>query len=321
MSKSTEGATQAPGVSLLCVVKNGAPYLERGLPLLRAQHYAGPVEIICVDSGSTDETLSLMRAHDAHIHEIPPEEFHHGRTRNLAASLASHEILVCLSQDAIPTDTDWLRHLVAPFDDSRVGAVYGKQTAPEGMGLRRRQGLASEYPTERQVRDPETITAYTPGHFRFSNANAAVRKSCWERFPWDETVLLAEDQGFCRDVLYDGRVVIYEPKAEVIHGHDRSLLGEFKYAFDNGVSLSRLGILNNPEVGGELGYGLRRMMTDLTFFAGKGRFDCVLVSLLSFALRYVAVQLGKREAQLPGWFLRRFSEMHQKMGAAPTPRS
>lgn len=301
------------GVSILCVVKDGYDYLERGLPIILAQDYTGPVELVCVDSGSNDGTVELMREHGARIEEIPPEEFHHGRTRNLAASMASHEILVCISQDAIPTDTAWLRNLVAPFSYARVGAVYGKQTPPEWMGARRRQSMVSEYPDQRQVRDPVDIERYTPGHFRFSNANAALRKSCWEQFRWDETLLLAEDQGMCRDLLMAGMVVVYEPAAEVVHGHERSLWGEFKYALDNGLSLTRLGILNNPEVGGEMRYGLKRMGTDLAHFARRGRIDCFALSMVSFFLRYVGVQLGKREDRLPHWFLRHVSEMHGKM--------
>ncbi len=314
---SPMSASPPAGVSMLLVVKNGRADLERSLPIIRAQDYAGDVEIVCVDSGSTDGTVALLRGQGQGVllREIPPEDFHHGRTRNLAASMASHEILVCLSQDAIPTDTAWLHHLVAPFSDPRVGGVYGRQIAPEGMGVRRRQSLASEYPDERQVRDPDTIERYTPGHFRFSNANAAVRKSCWARFPWDETVLLAEDQGLCRDMLMAGMVVVYEPAAAVIHGHERGLWGEFKYALDNGLSLSRLGILNNPAIGGELRYGLRRMATDLGSFARRGRIDCVILSLLSFGVRYLGVQLGKREKRLPRWFLRRVSEMHGKMAS------
>ncbi len=313
---STESpASESPlGVSILFVVKNEEKNLARILPLIASQDYTGQVELIAVDSGSTDNTVALLKEHGALLREIPPQDFHHGRTRNLAASLASNEILVCLSGDAFPADAGWLRHLVAPFTDDRVGGVYGKQVAPEGTGTRRRQSLASEYSDVRQVRDPARIEGYHPGYFRFSNANAAIRRSCWEQFRWDETVLLAEDQGMCRDLLYSGRVVIYEPDAPVIHGHERSLWGEFKFALDSGASLSRLNILNNPDVGGEFRYGISRMVTDLAYFARRGRIDIVGISLISFVMRYLGVQLGKREARLPHWFMRYVSEVYGKMG-------
>lgn len=314
MIESSASGTGAPSVSILFVVKNERKNLERMFPTLRAQDYVGSVEYICVDSGSSDGTVDFMRGHGAVIREIPPAAFHHGRTRNLAASLATGEILVMLSGDAFPVSEQWLSKLAGPFADARVGAVYGKQTAPEGMGALRRQSLASEYSETRQVRDPALIDRYNPGHFRFSNANGAVRRTLWERFRWNEELLLAEDQGLCRDILMAGYQVIYEPKAEVIHGHERSLWGEFKFALDNGLSLSRIGILNNPEIGGELRYGLARVKTDLTHFAKRGRLDCVALSLISFAARYAGVQLGKRERRLPRWFLRRVSEVHEKMG-------
>lgn len=304
----------APSVSILFVVKNERKNLERTFPTLLLQDYPGPVEYVCVDSGSSDGTVEFMRAHGAVIREIDPADFHHGRTRNLAASLATGEILVMLSGDAFPVGAQWLTKLVGPFADAQVGAVYGKQTAPEGMGALRRQSLASEYSETRQVRDPALIERYNPGHFRFSNANGAVRRALWERFRWNEALLLAEDQGLCRDILMAGYQVIYEPEAEVRHGHERSLWGEFKFALDNGLSLSRIGILNNPEIGGELRYGLARVKTDLSHFAKRGRVDCVALSLLSFAARYAGVQLGKRERKLPRWFLRRVSEVHEKMG-------
>lgn len=314
MIESPASGAEAPGVSILFVVKNERHNLERMFSTLLAQDYPGQVEYICVDSGSTDGTVEFMRGHGAVIREIPPAEFHHGRTRNLAASLATGEILVMLSGDAFPVSERWLGSLARHFIDPRVGAVYGRQTAPEGMGALRRQSLASEYSPVRQVRDPEIITRYNPGHFRFSNANGAVRRALWERFRWNEELLLAEDQGMCRDILMAGYKVIYEPDAEVIHGHERSLWGEFKFALDNGLSLSRLGILNNPAVGGELRYGLARVKTDLAHFAKRGRIDCVALSLVSFAARYAGVQLGKREKKLPRWFLRRVSEVHEKMG-------
>jgi len=312
MTGGAGAPTRPPSVSILLVVKNGRPYLEESLPLLQGQDYGGAVEFVAVDSGSTDGTVELLAEGGLAVHEIPPEEFHHGRTRNLAASMASNEILVCLSQDALPANESWLRHLVAPFADPRVGGVYGKQTAPAWMGARRRQSLASEYPETRQVRDPESIAHYNPGHFRFSNANAALRRVCWEQFRWDETVLLAEDQGLCRDLLHGGWVVIYEAAAEVIHGHERGLWGEFQYALDNGLSLARLGILNNPAIGGELRYGLKRMVGDLAQLARRGRVDCAATALVSFGLRYLGVQLGKREGHLPPWILRHLSETHRR---------
>ena len=104
-------------VSILLVMKNERHNIERSFDTITGQDYDGPVEIVYIDSGSTDGTIEFMRQRGIEPHVIPPEEFHHGRTRNLAASMAKHDILVLLSGDAIPANDQWLKHLIAPFDD------------------------------------------------------------------------------------------------------------------------------------------------------------------------------------------------------------
>ncbi len=304
-----------PSVSILLVMKDERNNMEMIFPLLQGQNFNGEVEIVYVDSGSTDGTIDFMRQHGVNPHIIPPGKFHHGRTRNLAASLAKNEVLVLLSGDAVPTSCDWLANLVEPFSDAQVGAVYGRQIAPDALTPLRRQALASEYPSTRHVRDVASAQRIHPGLFRFSNVNAAVRRSVWERFQWNEELLLAEDQGMCRDILMSGMKVIYEPAAAVVHGHDRTLWGEFKFATDNGISLTRLGILNNPNISGEFAYGCRRLKADLRHFVKQRDFTNAFRSVMVAVAKWCGVQLGKRERLLPGWLLRNISEVHQKTRA------
>src|SRR5690606_15611447 len=137
---------------ILLLMKNERHHLVGNWPILAAQQYAGPVEIVYIDSGSTDGTLEFMHERGIEAHRIPPESFHHGRTRNLAASRATHDLLLLISGDARPTDERWLAHLTRHFEDPAVGAVYGRQVPPEGMHPVRAQALRSEYPESMQVR-------------------------------------------------------------------------------------------------------------------------------------------------------------------------
>ena len=295
------------GVSIVLVMKNERANLERSFDQIQGQDYDGPVEFVYVDSGSTDGTIDFMRERGVEAIAIPPEEFHHAVTRNLGARHATNEILVFLSGDAIPAGAQWLARLVAPFDDARVGAVYGRQTPPPGIGPLRAHALEHEYPPTGVVRDLEHEAHVHPGLFRFSNANSAVRRDVWERFPFDETVLLAEDQAMCYSVLTHGMKVVYEPAAAVEHGHERTLWEEFRFAFENGASLTRVGVLGNPDIGGEAGYGLRRVRDDLGFFLSKRRYGCALKCLAVNAVKWLGVQVGKRERRLPLWLTRRIS--------------
>ena len=302
-------------VSILLLTKNGRTDLERSLERIKGQVYGGPVEYVCIDSGSTDGTVEYLKEQGIEPYCIPPEAFHHGRTRNLAASRAQNEILVSLSQDAVPSDECWLMHLTAPLGDPNVGAVYGRQVAPANVGLVRRQILENEYPVARQVRLLVPEGRLHPGLFRFSNANAAIRRQVWERFRWSEEVLLAEDQGLCRDILMAGMKVVYEPKAEVVHGHERTLLGEFRYAVDHGISLTRLGILKNPSIGGEFRYGIERTTVNVRAFLASHHYVCACQAFLISVIKWAGVSLGKSDAKLPRWLMRHISEVHARMNA------
>jgi len=302
-------AGDAFGVSILYVTRNGFPSIKESVEAVTSQDYEGPVEIICVDSESTDGTAEFMRERGIELHSIPPLEFHHGRTRNFAASLANQEILVFLTQDAIPADDQWLKNLVAPFRDPKVGGVYGRQIAPPGLGPLRAYSLECVYASVRQVRDLSEVSEVHVGLFRFSNANSAIRAEVLRQFMFSETTLIAEDHGMCRDILMNGMKVVYEPEAAVVHGHERSLWGEFKWAVDSAISLKRLGILGNPEIGGEFKYGMKKLKDDWQHFVSRRMYGCALKSLTVSGVKWLGVQLGKREDVLPLWITTRISSV------------
>lgn len=294
-------------------MKNERRHLERSFPLLQAQDYPGEVEYVYIDSGSADGTIAFMAARGIAAHPIEPTDFHHGRTRNLAASMAKNDILVFLSGDAIPIGTGWLRALVSPFEDETVGAVYGRQIAPEGISALRTYAMAYEYPERRQERAIVPGEKPSMGLFRMSNANAAVRRAVWVRFPFDETVVMSEDVGLCYNVLMDGLKVVYVPEAAVHHCHDRSLWYEFQKAFDSAISLKRMGVLGNPNIGGELRYGLHRVRNECAHWATRGRPDLMVWSALTSGVKWLGVQAGKRGDTLPRWLTARISAGVEKM--------
>jgi rhamnosyltransferase len=300
-------------LSLLLLMKSHLKYLHRSWDIIAGQDYEGPVEYVYIDSGSTDGTIEFMRARGIEAHHIPPSEFHHGRTRNLAASLARNEILVCLSADAIPLDNQWLRHLVEPFEDARVGATYGRQVAGPEIGAVRRFGMEWEYPLVRQVRDLSETREIHLGLFRMSNANSAIRAEVWRRFKFNETVVTTEDMGLCRDILTNGMKVVYVPEAAVCHCHEKSLWCEFQNAFDSGISLKRLGILDNPQYGNEARYGLTRVKKEWQYFTSRGEYVNALKGLATSTVKWLGVQVGKRGNSLPLWLTRRISAGIEKM--------
>jgi rhamnosyltransferase len=278
------------------------------------------MEIIHIDSGSTDGTPDVAAAFNLTTRYIRKADFNHSRTRNYAVAIAQHEIVVFLSQDAIPYNDCWLARLVAHFADPTVGAVYGRQIPPKGISPVRQCTMEYLYPNKREVRDPSLVQNLNLSMLRFSNANCAIRKDLLRALRFDERALVCEDHGMCRDILSKGYKVIYEPEAAVLHGHDRSLYSEFQWAVDNGISLARMGILGTrSSARTEIRYGLQCTAQQVKQFLRQHDYGHVATCLIFNLLRWFGVQLGKREAQLPSSILQFISpRLRQSLSANHT---
>lgn len=233
-------------ISILLLTKNGSSDLQRLLPALYCQNAIGSCEVIAIDSGSTDGTLELLRRFPIRIEQISPHTFHHARTRNLAAGLARGEILVFLSQDAVPASPLWLSSMVSNFDDPRVGAVYGRQLPRSESSAERQEVLDAVYGAEKMIKDPAQRNGMGYRFYHFSDANAAIRRTVWEKTRFPEDLKVFEDLGIAKLILDSGWKIVYEPRAAVVHSHTHSTMGLFKRYFDIGYTLKQLKIWNAP---------------------------------------------------------------------------
>ena len=226
-------------ISIVIPVKNGGDDLRRCLDGIATQRVEDDVEVVVVDSGSTDGSDALAEAHGAHVHRIPPEEFNHGATRNLGVSLARGDVLVFTSQDAFPGSPDWLALLTAPLRDTEVGGVYGRQVAHEGANPPERfflDFLYGERARTQTVSSPAELSMETT---LFSNANAAIRREVFERFRFVDDINMSEDQEWSQRVLLAGYAIVYEPRAAVRHSHAYTLRTAFRRFYESGLSARR----------------------------------------------------------------------------------
>jgi rhamnosyltransferase len=231
-------------LSILLVTKNGRRDLERVLPTIVSQKNVSPFEVLAIDSGSTDGTLELLRRFEIRTLKICPEAFHHAQTRNLAAELSSGEILIFLSQDAVPTSDLWLSKMISNFDDPRVGAVYGRQLADAEAPAERKETFDVIYGNQKLVKDPSHRNELGYRFYHFSNVNAAIRRTVWKSTRFPEDMKVFEDLGIAKRILDHGWKIVYEPDAAVFHSHNHSIIGLFKRYFDIGYTLKRLNIWN-----------------------------------------------------------------------------
>lgn len=233
-------------ISVLILTRNEEHNIGTCLRAVFAQETTGRLEVIVVDSGSTDATVEIARQFPVRIEQIPAQSFHHARTRNFAASLASGEILVYLVADAVPVSGQWLTTLIREFDDPRVGAVYGRQLPREDASLERQHTFDAVYGDQRIVKDPAHRNGLGFRFFHFSDVNAAIRRSVWEQIRFPEDLKVFEDLGIAKGMLDRGWKIVYEPDAAVFHSHTHTTSGLFKRYFDIGYTLRALEIWDAP---------------------------------------------------------------------------
>jgi glycosyltransferase involved in cell wall biosynthesis len=176
------------------------------------------VELVLVDSGSTDATMQIAESYGARTVRISPEEFTFGRSLNLGLQAAASELIVIASAHVFPVYPDWIDALLHPFEGPSVCLVYGKQ-----------RGTAEAKFSERQIFRqwfPESDIADQASPF-CNNANAAIRRSLWLEHPYDETLTGLEDVAWAQWAQSRGQHIAYTAHAEVIHVHQETPKGVY----------------------------------------------------------------------------------------------
>lgn len=298
-------------ISVVIPVKDGGSDLERCLQGVRSQNVHEEVEVVVVDSGSSDASVELARGFGATIREIPPHEFSHGASRNLGASVASGDVLVFISQDAYAVDERWLERLTAPLRaDPHVAGVYGRQLPHEGATPPERYFLDFLYGGVPRRQAALRVGELTMETTLFSNVNSAMPRSVWQQFPFVEDIIMSEDQDWCRRVLLAGFVVVYEPAAAVRHSHDYTLAAAFRRFFDSGASADRAYLAGDRAASRALrAAALRYARGELSWLWRTGQRRWIPYTALYELTKFAGLLLGANHGRLPRAAKRRLSAL------------
>lgn len=228
-------------VTISLLTRNAGPFLPRILDAIASQSTARDVRVLAVDSGSTDGTPDLLAERGARVISIAPDEFDFGRTRDLAFENASGEFVVTLSQDAIPAHADWLENLLAPFSNPFTAISCGGSTPDPDRAF-------APFPWERNgyFYFTREMAKFRAAHGRgVSFANAAVRRSVWERVRIGPQAL-GEDFQFQQKVQAAGFCIAFPDHATVWHHHDYDVAGLWGRCRNEGLALRELGCEYTP---------------------------------------------------------------------------
>ena len=192
-----------PKISVIIPTKNPGPQIEELIEKIYAQEIDKEIEVILIDSGSTDGSIEKLTYWPIRHLQIHPQEFNHGSTRNIAAANARGDYLVFTVQDALPKNKNWLQTLVRPLqEDPNIMATTGNTLPPlYSNGIT--QALAQNLPNSIKQLD---------------NVNSAMRKVAWEKQPFN-SVEFGEDLLWSIEAKKKKWNITHIKEASMYHGH------------------------------------------------------------------------------------------------------
>ena len=237
-------------VSIVIPTKNAGDLIGQVLEAIEKQKTNLQYEIICVDSGSEDNTLEIIKKHrSVKLFKILPEEFGHGKTRNYGASQGTGEFIVFITQDALPASNSWLENLVSvvrkdplcagafgihyPYTNCNIFDERDIKAHFEGFGKNNTYYWITDCKRYREDEGYRHLLCF------YSDNNSCMRRSIWEKYPYDN-VDFAEDQFWARKIIELGYHKAYAADAPVYHSHNYKLHTYFGRYYDEYKGLYEL---------------------------------------------------------------------------------
>ncbi len=199
--------------SVIIRTYNEQTHLEELLVAISNQNCKFEYEIIVVDSGSTDNTLNIIKKFDTKIIHLKKEEFSFGHSLNLGCKASTGEYLVFISGHCVPENEKWLHQLIEPLVAGTADYTFGTQKGRDTTKFSEYQIFEKYFPNK----------PHRSGDLVFcNNANAAIKKDVWRKYTFNETLTGLEDIYLSQQLINDGGKVEYVPSSSVYHIHDES---------------------------------------------------------------------------------------------------
>ena len=216
-------------VSVIIPTLNAERWISQQLDVLLAQSVEA--EILVIDSGLTDRTAAIAASHGDRVRllRVALDKFDHGGTRDFALRQCGGDVILFLTQDALPTNERYIENLLRPLADNRIAAVFGRQIARPDAPEYERLTRQFNYPDQPRVWEEKDIPRYGVKAYFFSDACSAYRRDAYlEVGGFDAPILTNEDMMMAAKLLHAGYALAYAPEASVYHSHRYSLRTEYR---------------------------------------------------------------------------------------------
>jgi rhamnosyltransferase len=285
-------------VSVIIPIYNAAAYIPQLINIIKQQTL--PHELIIIDSESNDETQSLLQQLDVHFHVIPKSTFNHGSTRNYGVTLAKYDLIIFLTQDALPAKSDSFEKLINALTcKDTIALTYGRQLPYPDADVMSQFARTSNYPDKSVIKNLASIPEMGIKACHCSNSFAAYRKADLLEvggFPSD--TILGEDVSVAARLILKGKSIAYTAEAEVYHSHNYELIEEFKRYFDIGAFHKQQQVVLKPFTQAE-SEGVKYVVREWRYLLESKKAYLIPKQIGRTVAKYLGYRIGYWHEKLP----------------------
>lgn len=271
--------------------------------LLKQTYPIHEIHIIDTETGIFPKELKKL-SDKIRISKIKPEQFDHGGTRHEGAMQSHADIIVYMTQDAMPVNEYLIEELVKAFDNEKIAAAYARQLPNSKCNVIERYTRAFNYPEQSRIKSLEDLETLGIKTYFCSDVCAAYRKSVYESLGgFEEKTIFNEDMIMAAKIIQSGGLVKYVAEAKVIHSHNYNCKQQFQRNFDLAVSQ-----VEHPEVFQNIkseSEGMRLVKNTMTYLIKIKKPWLIIKLILQSAFKYMGYCLGRKYSQLPMWLIKK----------------
>ena len=199
-----------PLISIIIRTKNEERWINHCLSNIATQKMKD-YEIILVDNDSDDNSVEIAKKFTTKI--INVTDFRPGKAINDGIRASSGKYIVIISGHCIPKNNMWLENIIEPLINDKTGllaGVYGRQEPLSSSSPLDKRDLTVVFGLDERTQRKDSF---------FHNANSALTRDMWQKFPFDEKTTNIEDRLWGAEVIKNGYHIFYTPHASVYHYH------------------------------------------------------------------------------------------------------
>ncbi len=275
-----------PSISIVMRSKDEGWAIRNTLEAIKNQDYTGKIELIVVDSGSTDGSVEIIEEFNPAIfHQIFPQSYVPGKVLNWGLDHSSNDWVVFLNADATPANNEWLSELLtAGLNCMNFGVMFSRQIP--------RSNCCAVFAHDYERCFGPQRESVTWDHF-FSMVSCLVNKPVWAKYRFREDLQYAEDDEWSRRLKSNGFEIGFVEKSIAIHSHNYTIKQSFRRSKGDMVALTQAGSMKPKSI--SLIYdtilgAISDIMKDINYHFKVG---AILQIPFAIGIRF-AQRLGKR---------------------------